>query len=114
MKKQILCLALLVLMCLAMMPVQAVTTVTMANPFDMTERDIAVYYYNGTMVGLFNSTSTLSLTNDLSYIFSIKPTNANPLTDPVAFLNSGFLFVQTNAIPLFVLAVIAALYFRRK
>lgn len=112
MKKQIIFLTLLVMMLLAMVPVNAIT-ITMANPGGIADRNILVYYSNGTtMAGLYNTSSIIPLDPSSDYLFTLVPIAANPLSDPVGFLNSGFAFVSTNAIPLFILVFLAGLYFR--
>jgi len=112
MKKQILCLTLLVLVLLAMVPVNALT-ITMANPGGIAERDIIAYFPNGTMQGYYNSTSVITIDPSSDYIFTIKPLSTNILDDPLDFMNEGFAFVQTNVIPILVLMFFIGLVFRR-
>lgn len=113
MKKQLLCLALLLLIAFAMVPVQA-QTITMANPGGIAERDIIVYWPNGTMYGFYNSTSVITLYNTSDYIFTMKPIAGNPLDDPADFVTTGFAWLQSNFISLIVLAVIlGVLVYRR-
>lgn len=111
MKKQIMILTLLVMVLLAMVPVSAIT-ITMANPGGIAERDILVYYPNGTMQGYYNSTSVITLDVNSSYIFTMKPLAANPLEDPGDFINTGFQFVETNVIAIIALVFFAGLYWR--
>jgi hypothetical protein len=88
-------------------------TIQIASP-DITVRDVAVYYPNYTLYGLYNTTSLITLDANYSYVFTLKPQNTNPLSDPNAFLTNGFAFVQTNLIPLIIMVFLAALWLGRK
>jgi hypothetical protein len=110
MKTKIIILMLIVL--ITMMPVQA-QTITLANPQGVTERDIIVYWPNGTMQGYYNSTSVISLDNTSDYIFTMKPMSANPLEDPAAWLTgNAFPFVQTNVLGIVIIIILAAMWKR--
>jgi hypothetical protein len=89
-------------------------TILMANPAGIAERDIAVYYPNGTMQGLWNSTSTIVLDNSSDYIFAMKPMQTNPLEDPSAWLANSFSFVGSNAIYIMIIVFLAAMWLGRK
>lgn len=110
MKKQLLILTLLAMVLLAMVPVQAMT-ITMANPGSIAERDIIVYYPNGTMQGYYNSTSVITLDTSSDYIFTLKPLGANPVDDPGNFLTTMFSFLLSNAIPIVFVILILGLYY---
>jgi hypothetical protein len=106
----------LMLMVIALLaiPVNA-QTITMANPGGIAERDIIAYFPNGTMQGYYNSTSVITLDPTMDYIFTLKPVGANPLEDPGDWLNTFFVFLRTNAIPLFVIVgCIGLLVMRRR
>lgn len=101
--KRILCLTLLVLMALAMIPVQAMN-ITMANPSGIAQRDIIVYDSTGQLYGFYNSTSTISVNGTEDYIFSMKPLQTNPLEDPGDWMtNVAFPFIASNVVSLIVL-----------
>ena len=118
MKPKIIILTLLVLMALAMIPVQADDiTVTMANPGGISQRDIVVYFPNGSMQGFYNSTSviTLNTTDSLGYTFSLKPMQTNPLEDPGTWLTNDFIpLVTSNAAALILMIFLAMLWLGRK
>ena len=104
--KQLAFIALIALMVLMVMPAQA-QTITMANPSGIAERDIIVYYANGTMQGFYNSTSVITTDGEQDYIFTMKPQRTNPLEDPSDWiLNEAFPFLQSNVIALIILAVV--------
>lgn len=113
------CLA--VLMCIAILgigievliiPAHA-QTITMANPLGVTERDIIVYWPNGSMQGYYNSTSVITLDNSSDYIFTMKPLSLNPLEDPAEWLETNaFPFVQTNILGLVIIIILIAIYRR--
>jgi hypothetical protein len=94
-------------------PAQAMT-ITMANPSGIAERDIVVYYPNGTMQGYYNSTSVIDIDNTTDYIFTMKPLSSNLLEDPADWLtNSAFPFIQTNVTPLVVSLALIGIFFAR-
>jgi hypothetical protein len=112
--KRILCLTLLVLMALAMIPVQAMN-ITMANPSGIAQRDILVYDSAGQLYGLYNSTSTISINGTEDYVFSMKPMQTNPMEDPADWLtNNSIPFVTSNVTYIIIMIVLAALWFGRK
>lgn len=111
MKKQLLVLALLAVVLLAMVPVQAMT-ITMANPGGIAERDIIVYYPNGTMQGYYNSTSVITVDPSSDYIFTLKPLGANPVDDPGNFLTTVFSFLTSNAVAIVFIILILGLYYK--
>ena len=102
-------------MVLMVMPAQA-QTITMANPSGIAERDIIVYYANGTMQGFYNSTSVITIDNTQDYIFSMKPQRTNLLEDPRDWLsNEAFPFLQSNALALIIAVfLIGLLYMGRR
>lgn len=103
-------LAIAILICVQ--PVHA-QTITMANPQGITERDIIVYWPNGTMQGYYNSTSVITLENDSDYIFAMKPMNSNPFEDPADWLvNTAFPLVQSNIIGIVLIIILAAIWAR--
>jgi hypothetical protein len=117
MKKQIIILTLLVLMALAMMPVYAgySMTLTMSNPSGITERDIIVYFPNGTMQGYYNSTSVITLDTNESYIMAMKPLQSNPMEDPGDWLtNNAIPFVTSNVTYIVIMVFLAMLWLGRK
>ena len=113
MKTSLMIVALAALVFLVAMPVQA-QTITMSNPGGIAERDIAVYWPNGTMYGYYNASSVITLDNTSDYLFTMKPVSSNLMEDPVDWMtNTAFPFIQTNIIGIFVLVVLAA-YWRMK
>ena len=112
--KQLAFIALIALMVLMVMPAQA-QTITMANPSGIAERDIIVYYANGTMQGFYNSTSVIITDGAQDYIFTMKPQRTNALEDPRDWLiNEAFPFVQSNFIAIIVLVVALSILVGRR
>lgn len=104
----------LLVICFLTLPAQAMT-ITMSNPGGIAERDIIVYYPNGTMQGFYNSTSVITLDANESYIFAMKPLHTNLLEDPGDWMtNQAFPFIQTNVIPLLVVFFFVGLVFWRR
>lgn len=109
MKPKILMIMILALVLMAIVPVQAAQTIQMANPDSTGQRDIIVYYHNGTLYGSYNTTSLIPVdtTND-SYIFVLKPQGNNIIDDPGDWLTgTAFPFVKTNIIA--ILLIFAAI-----
>jgi hypothetical protein len=114
MKKQVLCLMFLVLFALVTLPVHA-QTIQIANPDSLSQQDIMVYYYNGTLYGRYNTTSAITLNSNLDYVFTLKPQYSNPLDNPVGWLQSSFSYVSTYATPLIIIIfLIGLLYLGRR
>lgn len=108
--QEVISILLLMMVILMIIPVQA-QTITMANPQGITERDIIVYWPNGTMQGYYNSTSVIALENTSDYIFTMKPMSSNPLEDPATWLTENiFPFIQTNITGLLILLICIAIY----
>ena len=115
-QKQILIIALIALLLMAVMPAQALN-VTMANPDATMERDVVVYQANVTdvwMYGLYNTTSIIDLDDGYSYIFVLKPQYSNPLDDPLTWLDSTFSYVSTNIIPIVIIIFLIGLLLTRR
>ena len=104
---------LLLLVCFV--PFVNAQTITMANPDATAQKDVLVYYTNGTLVGLYNTTSIITLDANYSYIFTLKPQYSNPLDDPITWLNSTFQYLGTNATYLAIaIFLIGLFYFGRR
>ena len=113
-KQQILIIALIALLLMAVMPAQA-QNITMSNPDSTMERDVVVYTLNGTgaaLYGLYNTTSIIGLDGDSDYIFVLKPQYSNPLDEPLTWLDSAFSYVSTNIIPILIIIFLIGLLFR--
>jgi hypothetical protein len=105
MKPKIIILTLLVLMALAMIPAQAMT-ITMSNPGGQVQRDIAVYFPNGTLAVFANSTSVITLDASSDYIFALKPVGANPMDDFSTWVSDLMAWARTNATAIIVLIIL--------
>jgi hypothetical protein len=89
-------------------------TVSFAQPDTLTQKDIYLYAANGTLLGLYNTTSTgIELPNDTDLIFTIKPQYSTPLDDPSGFLGGLIAAVQTNATTILLLGLIGVMLFKR-
>jgi hypothetical protein len=108
MKNGLMIIALVALVLMAAMPAQA-RSITMSNPGGIAERDIVVYWPNGTMYGYYNSSSVITIDNESDYLFTMKPLSSNPLEDPTDWLgNTAFPFVTSNVIGIFLIVLLAA------
>ena len=116
-KQQILIIALIALLLMAVMPVQANITITMSNPDATMEKDIMVYQANVTdvwMYGLYNTTSIIEIDEDYSYIFVLKPQYSNPLDEPITWLESTFSYVSTNIVSIIIIVFLIGLLLSRR
>jgi len=110
MKPKTIILTLLVLMALAMIPAQA-QTITMSAPGGIVERDVIVYWPNGSLQGFYNSTSVITLDSGSDYIFALKPVGSDPLSSPTEWFTLGFIpWIKTNALVLIVIGFLIMLW----
>ena len=114
MKLKLCVLMLLALVALVALPGNA-QVITFANPNGIAERDFAIYNWSGQMIGLYNSTSTLTLNGSEDYIISMVPVKTNPMDDPTAWLTTNaFPFVSSNLMGIIAIVFLLALYFGRR
>ena len=89
-------------------------TVSFAQPDTLTQKDIYLYAANGSLLGLYNTTSTgIELPNDTDLIFTIKPQYSTPMDDPPGFLGGLLAAVQTNATTILLLGLIGVMLFKK-
>ena len=112
----IMILLMLISVVLIVHPVQSgELTLTMSNPSGISERDIVVYYPNGTMQGYYNSTSVITIDTNESYIMAMKPMQTNPLEDPGTWLTNNFIpLITSNAAAIILMVFLAMLWLGRK
>jgi hypothetical protein len=95
-------------------------TVSFADPDTTTHRDIQMYGYNNTsaqwgLLASYNTTSTgITLPNNTDVQFVLKPQYTTPLDDPGGWLDSTFLYTQTNLVPLIAIMFLIGLLLTRK
>lgn len=100
MKKELL---IILMVLLAIIPVTA-QTIAISSPDDTSERDILVYWSNGTLYGSYNTTSIITLDNTSDYLFTLKPQGNSWIDDPADWLgNYAYPYVVSNMIPLIVI-----------
>jgi len=103
---KIIFIALIALVLMMATPTSAYS-ITMANPDSGYEKDLAVYFPNGTMQGFYNTTSVITLPDDgMSYTFALKPQSNNLIDNPMSWLtNYAFPFVRNNFIAIILIVV---------
>jgi hypothetical protein len=95
-------------------PVSALT-VTMANPDGTGSRDIIAYFANGTLYGIYNTSSIIDLDVNNSYIFTLKPQGNSLIDDPGDWLSgTAFPYVQSNFLYLIILFALFGLLVGRR
>lgn len=78
--------------------VSAQQYVSFARPDSLTQQDVYLYYGNGSLVGLYNTSSTaIPIPNDTDgdFMFVIKPQYQTPWDAPAEALTSGLAFLET-------------------
>jgi hypothetical protein len=87
--------------------VMAIQYISFAQPDTLTQKDIYLYNASGSLLGLYNTTSTaieIPATGDLMFV--LKPQYGTPLDDPATWLASLLSWAQSNAVPLLFLALL--------
>lgn len=95
----------------------AVQRVSFAEPDALTHKDIYLYYANGTLQGLYNTTSTGIEIPDAAegdIMFVIKPQYSTPLDDPAEWLTSFLAYINTNSVVLLAAAIVIGVLFTRR
>jgi hypothetical protein len=92
----------LVLIAVILSPVMAVN-MSITN-FGTAKQDIQIYTPNGTMIGLYNTSSPIIPLPDTDFQIVIRPnTAASYISNPGLFLTDAVGYLMTFAIPLFVI-----------
>jgi len=87
--------------------------VSFADPDSTVHKDIYIYNSTGSLLGVYNTTSSgISIpTSDI--VFVLKPQYSNPLDDPGTFLTNAIGFIQTNVLTLVIIGMLGGLLFKR-
>lgn len=67
------------------------------------QQDVLIYNSNGTLIGVYNTSSSNVPLPDSDYSLIIKPTTMSRAVNPMTLLSDGIDFLTENAIPLFIL-----------
>jgi hypothetical protein len=90
-------------------------TVSFASIDGAAERDMYLYNASGTLLGLYNTTSTgITLPANESVIFTFKPQTANIMSDPGDWLSVAFAYVQTNIIAIILILFVTGIILGRR
>lgn len=90
-------------------------TVSFASIDGSADRDIYLYNSSGTLLGLYNTTSTgITLPANESVIFTFKPQTANIMSDPGDWLSVAFAYVQTNIIAIILILFVTGIILGRR
>jgi hypothetical protein len=95
--------------------VMAVQYVSFAQPDTLTQKDIYLYNASGSLIGLYNTTSTgveLPATGDVMFV--IKPQYSTPLDEPGTWLSATFSYVSSNLAALVIIIFLVGLLLTRK
>jgi hypothetical protein len=91
-------------------PAQA-QTIQMSNPGSTGQRDIIVYNSTGSLWGSYNSTSLITLDQNQSYVFLLKPQTSNAIDDPGEWLTeTAFPYVRTNILAIIIIVFCIGLF----
>jgi len=103
------------LLILCVPAVSAVQYISFAQPNSFSSQDIYLYNGNGSLLGLYNTTSTaIAIPNGTDLMFVLKPQYTTPLDDPGAWLSSTFSYVSTNIVALIIIIFLIGLLLGRK
>jgi hypothetical protein len=106
----------LIVSCFLPISAMAIQYASFAEPDTETHKDVYLYFANGTLQGMYNTTSALiALPNDTDgdFMFVIKPQYTSPLDNPGDFLTGAVGWLQTNVLSLLILGAMAGLLFRK-
>jgi hypothetical protein len=93
----------------------AIQYISFAQPDTLTQKDIYLYNGTGSLLGLYNTTSTaieIPATGDIMFV--IKPQYSTPLDDPGKWLSSTFTYVSSNLAALLIIMFLIGLILVRK
>jgi len=94
-------------------------SISFAEPDTVTHKDFYLYSANGTLLGLYNTTSAaMPIPNATIWgedmMIVIKPQYSTPLDDPTGWLSSFLDYINTNSIVLLAAAIIIGIMFTRR
>ena len=96
---------------LILCPMASAYNVTFANIDGAADRDVLIYH-GGTLIGQWNTSSTVSIDNDTVIIF--KPQTRDVLEDPGDWLTGVAMpWAKSNFVGLLALAILAGILVRR-
>lgn len=88
--------------------------VSFAKPDSLTQSDIYLYYANGTLQGLYNTSSVGIVIPDDSqgdFLFVVKPSYETPFDAPIDALTNGLAFLETYWIQIGIAVFLIGLLF---
>ena len=95
--------------------VSAVQYISFAQPDTLVQKDIYLYNGTGSLIGLYNTTSTgIEIPAGTDLIFILKPQYSSPLDDPSTWLNSTFSYVESNLAALVIILFLIGILLTRK
>jgi len=86
---------------------------SIADPDSTAHKDVYIYNSTGSLLGVYNTTSSgISLpSGDFNLV--LKPQYSNPLDDPGTFLTNVIGYLQTNVLVLVIIGMLGSLLFKR-
>ena len=95
-------------------PLASALNISFASVDGATDRDVYHYSSSGTLIGLYNTSSTgISVTSDSVFMF--KPHGIDPFEEPQRWITeTGFPWVKANFIGLLVLCFLIYIAFGRR
>ena len=106
-KKFIPIIALLALVLLVSAPVTAVN-MTITN-FATGKQDLMIYTPNGTLIGLYNTSSPIIPLPETDFQVVLRPNTASTwVNNPLLFFNDAVGFILVNALPIFMIVGLLA------
>jgi hypothetical protein len=95
--------------------VMAAQYISFAQPDTLTQKDIYLYNASGSLIGLYNTTSTaIEIPAAGDIMFVIKPQYSTPLDEPGTWLSATFSYVSSNLAPIIIILFLIGVLLARK
>jgi hypothetical protein len=89
--------------------------ISFAQPDTLTQKDIYLYNASGSLIGLYNTTSTaIEIPAAGDIMFVIKPQYSTPLDEPGTWLSATFSYVSSNLAPIIIILFLIGVLLARK
>jgi hypothetical protein len=97
------------IVCMVIVPMAGAINISFSSINGGAERDLMIYYGNGTtLAGQYNTSSVIQANQDIMVTF--KPHTTNPFENPFEWLSAAFGYVQTNATPIIIIVFLIGLF----
>jgi putative alpha-1,2-mannosidase len=107
--------SILLLLLLCFPGAMAIQYISFAQPDTLTQKDIYLYNASGSLLGLYNTTSTgIEIPAAGDIMFVIKPQYSTPLDEPGTWLSATFSYVSSNLAAIIIILFLIGVLLARK